>query len=168
MRGDTVHQGFSDWYRVASIDPKDVDLKARWTGVQAFADECSVTDLLDAARTFFGLPTKTEDFVDRFRAPFKAADDKFPMVRNDAEIRVLAGSLLVAMFSYKEGWCNAAALSLTCGSFHDHRSAPVGDIVVLAREELSRRSAELRSIKEATVPDVEQFNAKIAKRLDDL
>ncbi len=74
-----MHIEFADWFRVASIDPKDVDLKVRWDGVEAHARDISTDDLLDAARLFYGLPQKDREFLTRFRGPFKAADDKFAM-----------------------------------------------------------------------------------------
>jgi len=154
-----VHIEFADWFRVASIDPKDVDLKVRWDGVEAHAKDISTDDLLDAARLFYGLPQKDREFLTRFRGPFKAADDKFAMKDNDAELRVLAGATLVAHLNLVD-WDDVAALALTCGSFRDQRPAAVGDIVRIAREHLSAKSASLREPKHPTLPK-NDFTAQI-------
>src|SRR5208337_882121 len=88
--------------------------------------------------------TKQRDFIERFQLPFKSADEKFPMSDNDPEIRVLAGASLVAKFESSDGLGEAAALLLCCGSFSGKRVAIVEDVVHVAREYLSGRSATLR------------------------
>ncbi len=163
-----MHQGFADWYRIAAIDPRNVDLEARWAGVEAFVKTCNVNDVLDSGRLFFGMTPKSANFADRLRAPFKASDAKFAMLGNDMELRVLAGSLLAALFSYDSGWGETALLTLTCGSFRDQRTAAVGEIVRVAREELSKKSASLRVIVPSALPTAEQFNEPNLKRLDEV
>jgi hypothetical protein len=73
-----VHKDFSDWYRIASIDQRDVDLKARWDAVEAFAKDSSVDDLANGARLFYGLPLKDPEFLNRFRAPFNTTASQVP------------------------------------------------------------------------------------------
>lgn len=137
-----MHPDFADWYSIAHISPNEVDLQARWAGVEAAVQQATAVDLLDAARLFYGLPLKDVGFLTRFRAPFKTADEKFSMLDGNLELRVLAGASLIAEFA--DGWASAAALLLTCGSFRELRAAPVGDIVRLARESLVAESAKLR------------------------
>ena len=55
---------------------------------------------------------------------------------------------------------DVAALALTCGSFRDQRPAAVGDIVRIAREHLSAKSASLREPKHPTLPK-NDFTAQI-------
>lgn len=143
-----MHPQFADWYRLASVDVNDIDLKARWVGVQAAVESFLPSDLLDAARVFYGLPPKTTDFLDRFRQHFKDADDKFRMLDNTAEVRVLSGAALVGLFDVSDHWGNAAALAVTCPSFRGTRPSAVGDIERLAREALASHSASLRQPKD--------------------
>lgn len=141
-----MHSQFADWYRLASVDFNDIDLKARWAGVAAAVNDFSSEDLLNAARVFYGIPAKATDFLDRFRDSFKKADDKFLMLGNEAEVRVLCGAALVALFDMSPEWSNAAALAAACPSFRGARPSAVGDIERLARETLASRSASLRNL----------------------
>jgi hypothetical protein len=163
-----VHDEFSDWYRIGNIDPKDVDLKARWAGISEFAENADVDDVLDAARVFFRGTAKAGDFESRFRAPVKAADDKFQMIGNAAEVRILCGAFLVAMFRYSRGWRELAALALTVGGYRGTRAAPVADIVRVAREEVARLSISLRASTEKDPPAAQPFAEDLAKKFDEL
>jgi hypothetical protein len=139
-----VHSEFADWYRIASVDVAEVDLKARWAAVEKAVEGFSTDDLLDASRVFYGLAPKATDFDERFRRYFKDADDKFRMLDNGTEVRVLCGAVLVGLLDIGGDWTNAAALAATCPSFQGARASAVGDIVRVARERLASNSALLR------------------------
>lgn len=139
-----MHPDFADWFRIASIEPRDLQLTKRWEAIEAFAKNSATDDLLESARLFYGIPLKDNAFIDRFRAIFKDSDETFSLLDNNAEVRVLAGASLVAHFGYGK-WGEVAALALTAGEFHSYRYAPVADIVRTAREFLSKKSAALRS-----------------------
>ena len=139
-----MHPEFADWYRLASVDVNNVDLKARWAGVDAARLGFSSGDLLDASRVFYGMPPKSPNYIDRFRHYFKSADDKFRMLDNNAEVRVLSGATLVALFTAGDEWANTAALAITCPSFMGARASAAGDIERLARETIASRSISLR------------------------
>jgi hypothetical protein len=139
-----VHRNFADWYRAASLEPKADELQKRWQGIDAFAKGSSGADLPKLARLFYGLAPRDATFEERFRAPFKAADDAFAMEGNAAELRVLAGATLVRHFDFGGGWAAGAALGLAVPACVGLRLPPVGGMVELAAAELSRRSALLR------------------------
>ena len=136
---------------MAALDVNEVDLNARWAGVEAAVDAMSCADLLDTARVFYGLPPKAPDFLDRLRQHFKKADDKFRMLDNTAEMQVLAGTSLVGLLESSEEWANSAALALVCPSFRGARPSAVGDIERLGREALALRAASLRQRPRAGV-----------------
>ncbi len=139
-----MNEGFADWYRTISIEPKSEELQKRWRGVEEFASDAARDDVTSLARVFFGMPFVPE-FVDRFRTTFKQIDDTFPMQRNDAELRVLAGATLLKLFEFSPGWDLSAAFSLVCGSYCGLREPIIPAILDSARSFLSGASSELRT-----------------------
>lgn len=159
-----MHDDFADWYRVAVIDLAGIDLNARWDGIDGFAKQATGNDLLDATRLFYGVPPKDHEFLRRFRAPLKLADDKFSMLDNNAELRVLAGAFLASCFAMGDGRGVTAALALTVGSFQGRRTPAVADVVRLAREHLTSHSKLLRSQATAEVPPTDFATVQQALR----
>lgn len=158
-----MHPDFADWYRVARLDLADVDLKGRWAGIEAFLDAATLANIVDAARLFYGLPTKSADFLTSFREPFKSADDKFSMLDNNAELRVLAGASLVAELDSAR-WPNLAALLLTCGALRG-KAAPLGDVVRLAQEFLDSSASVLRSRDQVRAPSKSSLEGQLSENL---
>jgi hypothetical protein len=157
-----MHQDFADWYRRVHIEPKEEDLGKRWEAIEAFHEKAKPSDLCDATRVFFGLPPKSEDFLQKYRDVFKATDSAFPMRDNDAEIRVLAGATLANHFTESDKWASLAALALVCGSCEGNRKAPVPEIVELARRDLRKRSSCLRAAKKKTALPASDLSDKVA------
>jgi len=158
-----MHSDFADWYRIASIELKDIDLGNRWATLDAFGKKAGVDVLLEAARLFFGMTQKDSSFTDKFRSVFKASDEKFPMIDNNPEVRILAGASLIAALEGKDERATIAALLLKCASFGNQRPAPVGDIVRLAREYLSQVSASLRHVEEERLPQTGKLKTELDK-----
>ena len=156
-----MHADFADWYRIASLDLQDVDLESRWAALETFAKKATAEDLLNTGRLFFGLPLKGSDFVEGFVARFKAADAKFRTVDNTAEVRVLAGSVLAAALALKGDRSLLAGLLSKCGSFGGQRSAPVEDVVRVAKEHLASASASLRNVEHSRLPQATKLKAEL-------
>lgn len=160
-----MHPDFADWYSIASINPNDVDLKARWAGVETLVSTSTTTTLLETTRLFFGLPLKDAAFLGRFRAPFKTEDEKFSMLDGNVELRVLAGATLIAELDDTD-LSDSAALLLTCTSFRDQRGAPVGDIVRLGREFVFNAAAKLREREAVAPPNSDDIGTKLTNAVN--
>src|SRR5471032_2977151 len=108
-----MHRDFADWYRRVHIEPKEEVLEKRWEAIAAFHKKARPSDLCEAARVFYGLPPKHEEFLPIYRYEFKTADAAFPMRDNDAELQVLAGATLANYFrEVRSDWVALSALSL--------------------------------------------------------
>lgn len=155
-----MHTHFADWYRLISIEPKPEELQKRWQGVEVFSEAVSAEQLPDLARLFYKLPIRSDVFIEAFRAAFKKADESFPMRDNDAELQVLAGSVLVDLLRYASDWGIASALAVVSASFREVRRPAIAEIVGMARHHLATSSAELRSAS-ADFPKSQKFKDQL-------
>lgn len=145
-----MHRDFADWYRAVSLVPKAEELQKRWQALDSFAENSAATDVAELARLFYGLPHRDEKFEERFRRPFKEADESFAMRDNLAELRVLAGAALIRHFEHGGAWAAGAALAICCTDCQGLRPPPVPGILELALKDLSRQTGALR--RKATTP----------------
>lgn len=163
-----MHAEFADWYRFVSIDPKETDLKSRWAAAEGFSKKASADDLLDAARVFYGRSTRDPTFVQRFTASFKHSIDELSARVAKTELPLLAGASLAATFGPADMKGTVAALSLVCAHFCTQRTAPIADIVRVAREYLSSLSAGLRKATPVGLPKPSRFESESAAALETL
>jgi hypothetical protein len=159
-----MHQEFADWYRRVHIDPKSVHLQKRWQAIEAFHQKATAYDLADATRIFFKLSPKDKDFLAMYRAEFKAADDEFSMLDNDAELQVLAGATLANHFDHHNERSILTSLFVVCATCQGARKAPIPEIVKLAGDTLQTHSSSLRaSRKKLPLPSLD-----VNEKLQDL
>jgi hypothetical protein len=147
---------FVEAYRAVSPTPSDELLKARWSGIESYGKGASAGTLLDAVRTFYGLPCRTPTFPNEFRANFTAHDVAFPASGNEFEVRILAGSALLAIFASGRKLAALTALALISGYYRGNRKDDLPAIVVTrAREYLlnaSRDRTQKPEIKKPPLP----------------
>jgi len=89
-----MHNNFSEWYRLVSLEPDGTKLAKRWAGVKTWTTELRKNNdhVLETVRIYQGLPPRASR--EPFLAVFRRHDPSFPQ-RNDHELRVLAGAALV-------------------------------------------------------------------------
>lgn len=94
VTGNHMHNNFSEWYRLVSLEPDGTKLAKRWAGVKTWTTELRKNDdhVLETVRIYQGLPPRASR--EPFLAVFRRHDPSFPQ-RNDHELRVLAGAALV-------------------------------------------------------------------------
>lgn len=127
-----MHNNFSEWYRLVSLEPDGAKLAKRWAGAKAWAVELRNNDdgVLETVRIYQGLPSKTSR--EPFLAVFRKQDPAFPQ-RNALELQVLAGAALVECVqtvSQNEDGLHTAILAgaaLEASSFH-HAEARLDEI----------------------------------------
>lgn len=104
---------FGQWYR-AELEPSAEMLAFRWNGIESFATDISVSDILDLARLFYKAKPRSEDAVPRFRHAFSAEDSTFRTQGNDFEIAILAGATICHILSKENTLSDVAAYSMIC------------------------------------------------------
>ncbi len=155
-----MHKDFADWYRACSLQPSANELRARWSGIEKFANDSVSSDIADMTRLLYGFHIAQETFINRFREAFKTADESFPMRDNDAELRVLAGATLVKHFDFAT-FGPACALALNCASYAGIRRPPVEDFLEQARSYLYNKSASLRQQSPLKRPNEETLTGVV-------
>lgn len=139
-----MNTNFPEWYRVACVDPRDEQLKARWQGVEAYCkNELSSCDVLDLIRLFCRRSIDVE-FRQNFVNHFYEKDSAFPK-KNDLELSVLAGVTLVYIINNYDGLDNLALLGLVSASFNKRKIA-VPDILGEVKAEFDKRRVAIRNV----------------------
>lgn len=89
-----MNKNFSEWYRIAKIEPTSEQLNNRWNGIIHFTDEqLQIDDIFELVRMFYGRTTQ-ENFRDRYAECFVKFDSAFDR-NNELELSVLAGTTLI-------------------------------------------------------------------------
>jgi hypothetical protein len=118
---------FGEWYRAASLDPKNGELELRWQGVEKHKATKDLSFMTDIVRLFLENTGPSEDFLAQFRQPFFDADNSgFRMTGNDAELRVLAGTVILEVLSRKDVFSdNMALVTIACAAPEFRKKAPI-------------------------------------------
>jgi hypothetical protein len=143
-----MEKHFSDWYRVAHLEPKGDEITKRWAGVEAFTKEVDTAKAMDCVRAFFGLSPVSGTFLEGLRATFQKADPAFPMRDNDVELQVLAGATIVNFLSTKGTTilASATALATTSAAWQGLRKdVLIPDVWEIATQFLFDNAVRLRA-----------------------
>ncbi len=145
---------FADWYHAAAIDPRQVPLDLRWSGVDEAAAKTNVAAIPELVRS-----ASLESFNDSasrtaFQSRFKTSDPAFLMENNEQELAVLAAATLMQMFSAPSQRADFAASLLRTARFNRWRSV-VRDLPATGERYLAARSADLRKVTAPQPPDVD-------------
>lgn len=96
-----MNKKFSEWYRVANIEPTSELLNNRWDGIIDFIEnKLEMYDTFELVRMFYGRPTQ-EKFRDKYVESFSGFDSAFDR-NNEFELSVLAGATLVEVIENHE------------------------------------------------------------------
>jgi hypothetical protein len=139
-----VHRDFADWYRAVALDPKAEELEKRWKAIEVFSKNVDAATLAELIRLFYDLCQKNPKVLESIRQAFKAADLAFPMQGNDAEMRVLAGTILAHITDNGGMLGTAGSLGTVTTACEGLRAPAVPGILVQARKFLVDESAALR------------------------
>ncbi len=140
----TMNTNFPEWYRVACVEPRDEQLKARWQGIEAYCkNDFSSYDVLELIRSFCRCFIDVE-FHKEFMNHFYEKDSAFPK-KNNLELSVLAGATLVYIINNFDGLDNLALLGLVSASFNKRKIA-VPDILGEVKAEFDKRRVAIRNI----------------------
>jgi hypothetical protein len=113
---------FGEWYRAASLDPLNVNLEARWAGIEKHKGAKELSFAAEVVRLFLDTGKGTDGFLGAFRQPFFDADNGgFRMSDNDIELRVLAGVLIMEMLQRKDTFADGVALVVLAAAAPDLR-----------------------------------------------
>ena len=138
---------FGEWYRAASLDPKNVNLELRWTGIEKHKGAKELSFAAEVVRLFLDIGKPQEDFLGAFRLPFFDADNGgFRMSDNDVELRVLAGVLILELLHRKDAFADGVALLVLAAAAPELRKkAPVlKEVLSTASNYLFDRSTLVR------------------------
>src|SRR5213592_160097 len=117
-----MHTDFSEWYRLAGIEPNSENLPKRWAAIEAY--DPSHSDVISLARLFYRLGKPKTDFLTRLLRAFQEADPAFKTRDNDHELSLLAGAELVKTMIHSAPVADLAALSLVCAAGANVRPCP--------------------------------------------
>ena len=105
-----MHKDFSEWYRIAKIEPKEEWLTKRWDGVEKISEKIDSDQSLkwlELVRIFYLNPAKNKDFMESYSGIFQHFDKAFPMRDNQIELSILSGAAIVNYIqnkaSFKKG-----------------------------------------------------------------
>jgi len=84
---------FSDWLRLAHLEPTHEITQRRWAGVEELEKQLSAGDAVKLVRLLYQMPVDAT-FTGEFATVFHKADNSFPMSNHGLELAVLAGSVL--------------------------------------------------------------------------
>jgi hypothetical protein len=138
---------FGELYRAASLDPQNVNLEARWAGIEKHKGAKDLSFAVEVVRVFLDIGKATDDFLNAFRQPFFDADNGgFRMSDNDVELRVLAGVLIMEMLQHKDAFADGVALVVLAAAAPDLRKkAPIlKEVLPAASNYLFDRSTLVR------------------------
>lgn len=142
-----MHSLFGEWYRKASIQPRNEDLVARWKAIEAFTKKVDATRVLELVRCFSGVPQRAVTVIEEFQNELLANDAAFPVRNNVVEMQVLAGAALASIFEQRTAVADLAAMALEVAAARGFRKLPVvPEIVELAEQHIASRSVALRVI----------------------
>lgn len=148
-----MHKSFSDWYRIASIEPNEESLEKRWEGVKNFV-ELVADDMqygFEVVRLFHGKEPKDSAIVDRFCNLFQEADLTFPMRDNKVELQVLAGASIICCIDESLASADKLALATVCADCQQLALPTlVPEIISIAKNYLKKSSSNLRSLEMLT------------------
>jgi hypothetical protein len=142
----TMHPNFSDWYRLAVVEPRGDTLELRWSAIEALVENLEVEGALNLARVFHGSRSVDAAFLDGFRTAFHSKDSAFRMRDNWVELRVLAGGALSHVLGRDSSYLrDAVALATVCGDYCGARpNRELGEIIDLARHALDSEAVKAR------------------------
>lgn len=139
-----MNKNFPEWYRVACVEPREEQLKARWQGIEAYCgNEISSCDVLKLIRSFCKRSIDVE-FRKHFIDSFYEKDNAFPQ-KSNLELSVLAGATLVYIINNYDGLDKLALLGLLSASFNKRKVA-VPDILGVVQTEFDKRRVAIRNV----------------------
>lgn len=148
-----MDRDFSEWYRVANIEPTDILLKSRWQGIENYLDnDITCSDTLELVRLFFKKSTQKE-FYDTFIDSFIKADSTFPQKGNVIELSILAGAIIKEVVETINGINSIALLAVQTMAFNN-RDVAVPEMFYKIREKFAEETALIRSDISSTL-DIE-------------
>lgn len=137
-----MNKNFPEWYRIASIELRDEQIKARWDGIELFCqNEVSLEMILNLICLFNNFSCSS-DFHEKFISPFFEIDAAFPQ-KNNLELSVLAGAVLIYLIENDHTHKNAILLSLIIASMYNS-NIPVIDIVDTVKIEFDKSRQNIR------------------------
>lgn len=155
---------FGEWYRAASLDPKNVNLEARWAGIEKHKGAKDLSFVAEVVRLFLDIGKPADDFLNAFRQPYFDADNSgFRMSDNDVELRVLAGVLILEMLQRKDAFADSVALLVLASAAPDLRKKvpvlkevlPAASNYLFDRSTLVRRPGPAKAKSALTSIDAE-------------
>jgi hypothetical protein len=138
---------FGEMYRAASLDPQNVNLEARWAGIEKHKGTKNLSFAAKVVRVFLDIGKAPDEFLNEFRQPFFDADNPgFRMSGNEVELRVLSGVLILEMLQHKDVFADGVALVVLAAAAPDLRKrAPVvKEVLPAASNYLFDRSTLVR------------------------
>ncbi len=142
-----MNTNFGEWYRAAALDPKNVNLEARWAGIQKHKVSKDLSFAAQVVRLFLDIGKASDDFLNVFRQPYFDEDKSgFRMSDNEVELRVLAGVLILEMLLGKDAFADCIALLVLASAAPDLRKrVPVlKEVLPAASNYLFDRSTVVR------------------------
>jgi hypothetical protein len=163
-----MHKDFSEWYRIAKIEPKEEWLTKRWDGVEKISEKIDSDQSLkwlELVRIFYLNPAKNKDFMESYSGIFQHFDKAFPMRDNQIELSILSGAAIVNYIQNNTSdTADALALATVCTDCQGMAPLiPVAEIKGLAQKYLSERSANLQRIEE--LPTISELETDLIEKL---
>lgn len=136
----------ADWYRKIELEPDHSWLPNRFEAIDAFSQEVTAGKILNLARIFHDSSGRDDSFEKTLRETFLESDSAFRICDNAAEIRMLAGAILVSLFEHKDVKTSSAALIAVClrPIGREKNQNPTPEIIEIGRLELRAKRAEIR------------------------
>ena len=144
-----MNQMFGEWYRAASLDPQNLNLEARWAGLEKHKGTKALSFAADVVRLFLDTGKGSDGFLSAFRQPFFDTDNSgFRMSDNDVELRVLAGVLILEVLQRKDAFADGVALMVLAAAAPELRKkAPIlKEVLPAASNYLFDRSTLVRKV----------------------
>lgn len=135
-----MHKHTIDWYLQLNLTSDAVLAQKRWDTAEALAKTLSRTRVIELLRLFLFAPSGT-DFAESFTNELIELDSEFPVSKNNRELRMMAGLVMVTTFGKTSYKADAFALGLRAASFPDGRVKPIQPAMLTEAQEYLRNEA---------------------------
>ena len=96
-----MNEKFRDWYLTVNLAPQEGQLQKRISAIESFCKNINKSNAINLVKLYYGIEVD-EIFKEEFIECFIAKDEAF-LLKNEEEIKLLAGAALVQLAETKRG-----------------------------------------------------------------
>ena len=136
-----MHAHLIEWLRGVHLHPDSKLAEQRWNAAKRAAQGLSQSSIAKLLRLFLYPEPATDDIAWLTNLLLKH-DSEFPVTKNQEEIRLIAGIIMVTAFEKSSTVADAFSLGLRAGSFPEQRTMPAHPEILSEADKYLRAEAE--------------------------